>query len=295
MTKRTILLATVAAMLTGPARAYALKSTVDSLDDIPEALHAEYVEQGGKFVLQVDGMKPQAEFDRVQGALTKEKGEHSTLKQRITSTLGDRKFEDVVTELDKIDEYKAAADGKLDEDKINSIVEGRVKTRIAPIERERDGLKTKVGELEGAVQGFTVEKKTRTIHDQVRRDAKKAGVTDEALDDALLLADRIFEIREDDGKVVVRDQVGFTPGIEPSVFFVDIQAKKPHWFGPSGGSGAGGKRETGGGGGVNPWTHDGWNMTEQGRIYQDNPTKAEQLAKLAGHKGALGVSKPVKK
>jgi hypothetical protein len=101
----------------------------------------------------------------------------------------------------------------------------------------------------------------------------------------------VFEVREDDDKVVVRDGVGYTPGIEPSVLFTDLQSKKPHWFGPSGGGGAGGNRG-GGGATSNPFTHEHWNMTEQGRIITADPQKADQLAKTAGHKDALTAVRP---
>lgn len=281
--------ASITAML--PARAGALKSVVESLDDIPEAIHGEYVQQGDKYVLQVEGMKPQSEFDRVQGALTKERTEHGALKSRITTTLGDRKFEDVAAQLDRIPELEAAAEGKLDDDKINSIVEGRVKTRLAPVERERDQLKVKVGELEGTVGSLQTREKTRTIHDAIRTAAKAARVTDEAIDDAIMLGERIFEVREDDGKVVVKENVGYTPGIEPSVLFSDLASKKPHWFGASAGGGAGGQRDNFKSG-SNPWSHAGWNLTEQGRIMNSDPSKAEQLAKAAGHKDAATARRP---
>lgn len=291
MMKRNLLLAAVSMGALCPARAGALKGSVESLDDIPEALHAEYVQQGDKYVLQVEGMKPETEFQRVQSALTKERQDHGALKTRISSTLGDRKFEEVATLLDRIPELEAAAEGKLDEDKINSIVEGRVRTKLAPVERERDQLKAQLGEKDKVIGEMTGKEKRRTIRDAVRAAAKSAKVTDEAIDDALLLGDNIFELRDDDGKVVVKDGVGYTPGIEPSVLFTDLQSKKPHWFGASMGGGAGGNRE-GIKGGTNPWSHAGWNMTEQGRIYNADPDKAKQLAKAAGHSDPLTARKP---
>jgi hypothetical protein len=293
MTKhRTVLLAST--VLAGPARAGALDATVDNLDNIPEALHSEYVQQGDKYVLQVNGMKPEADFNRVQTALTNERKDHSTLKGKIKETFGDTKFEDVRATLDRVPELEALAEGKVDDDKINSIVEGRVKTRLAPVERERDTLKTQLTEKDQVIAGFTTKERTRTISDAARAAAKSAKMLPEAEDDFLLLADRVFEVREDDGKVVVKDNVGFTPGIEPAVLLTDLQSKRPHWWGTSAGGGAGGSNGAPRGG-DNPWTHDRWNLTEQGRIYSTDPAKAEQLAKQAGHASALGVTKPAKK
>jgi hypothetical protein len=278
--------------LASATRTFALEAVRDNIDDLPEDIKKEYVESGGKFVLQVTGVKPEADFTRVQGALDKERKDHSALKQRIKDNFGDEKFEDIHAKLDKIPELEAAAEGKLDDDKINSIVEGRVKTRLAPVERERDNLRNQLGEKDQAIAELTTKEKRRLIHDKVREAAKAAKVSDEAIDDALLLGDAVLEVREDDGKVVVKDNVGYTPGIEPSVLFTDLQSKKPHWFAPSSGGGAGGNR---GGPGItsNPFAGDSWNMTEQGKLINADPSKADQLARAAGHKDALTAVRPV--
>lgn len=278
MTKRSFLLASVRMAI--PPRAGAVDAVVDSLDNVPEALHAEYVERDGKFHLQVNGMRTEADFSRLQSAHTKEKNDHNALKARVKETFGDRKLEDVRSDLDRIPELEASQ-GTLDDEKINRIVEGRVKTALAPVERERDTLRTENGELKGQVDQFRGNEAKRKIRDDVRTAAKKAGVTDEALDDALLLGDTIFELREDDGKVVVKDGTSYTSGIEPSVLFADFQTRKPHWFGPTQGGGSTGNRG-GAQGSNNPFTHANWNLTEQGKLINSDPAKANQLSKAAG-------------
>lgn len=263
----------------------ALKAVLDSVDDLPEDVKKEYVERDGKFELQVEigadvGVKTFTDFSRLNGALVKERNDHKAVKDRI-ALLGDRKVEDVIAQLDRIPELEAAAQGKLDDKQINDLVEGRIKTRLAPVERERDQLKTQLSEASQKIEGYTIKDKTRTIHDAVRKAAIDAKLLPEALDDALLLADRTFEV-QDDGRVVVKDNVGFTPGIEPSAWFTDLQSKRGHWWGPSGGGGAGGNRGGGGGTGGNPFTHENWNLTEQGKLVTSDRAKAEQLAKSAG-------------
>jgi hypothetical protein len=152
-------------------------------------------------------------------------------------------------------------------------------------------LKTKIGELEGEVKIHKGDKRTRTIHDAVRDAALKAKILPEALEDALMLSDRVFDIDES-GKVIVKDDSGFTPGVDATVWFSDMQKKRPHWWGPSGGGGAGGNR---GGNGVtkNPWSSNEWNMTEQGRLYNEDPARAIQLAAMAGT--TVGGQRPAAK
>ena len=109
----------------------------------------------------------------------------------------------------------------------------------------------------------------------------KAKVLPEAHDDALLLAERVFEIREDDGAIVTRDQVGTTPGVDPQVWLTEMRERRPHWWPSSQGGGA-----KGSGAGLdavdNPWNPKAPNLTEQARIMAANPDRAKQLAKAAG-------------
>jgi hypothetical protein len=267
-----------------PARtgdgATSLAATVDSLEGVPEALHGFYVETDGKFQLQVTGLPAQADVSRLTEALRKERSDHGTLKERV-KLLGDRRIEEVVTELERIPELEAGQ-GQVDDEKVNQIVEARIKSRLGPVERERDGLKTQVAEKDKKIEGFEAKERTRTIHDKVREDAIKAKLLPEAVEDALLLADRVFEVEEGTCRVVTKDNVGVTPGLEPAAWFTDLQPKRPHWWGPSQG---GGGRGNGGGGGdttTNPFTHEGWNLTKQGALVTSDRPKAEQLAKAAG-------------
>lgn len=267
----------------------AFKMVLDSLDGLPEDVAKEYVEQDGKFVIQVEGMKTQADIDRLNTSVAAARTEAAGFKAKL-AMLGDRKVEDVVAILERVPELEAAAEGKLDDEKINQLVEGRISGKLAPVTRERDAAKNRVTELEVIVAGFESKEKGRTIHDQVRKAAKAAGVLDEAVEDAIMLADRTFEL-QDDGLAVVKVDSGFTAGLQPKDWFADLQAKRPHWWPATQGGGAGGNRG-GAGGGSNPWSHEGWNITEQGKIYAADKGRAESLSKAAGHQSPLGAMKP---
>lgn len=266
-----------------------LKAIVASLTDVPAEFHVLYTERNGQFEMTgVDGMKTQADIDRIQVSLVKERNDHKALKDKV-ATLG-RPIEEIIPILDKVPELEAAAKGNIDEGKINEIVESRIKVRIAPLEREKQTLTEKVNELTGTVGKYEKRETMRSIGDTVRGAAVKAKVVDSAIEDINLLAERVFEIDET-GRVTAKEGVGCTPGITPEVWLTEMQDKRPHWWGPSTGGGARGNAG-GCGGGVNPFTAANWNMTEQGRIYTENPARAEQLAKSAGT--TIGGPKPAK-
>lgn len=269
-----------------------LKAIIEKADyeALSEELKPAYTEKGGKFEIQIEGMKTAADVERVQNALVKERADHKAVKDRL-SLLGDRKVEDVIVLLDKIPELELAAAGKLDDKKIDQLVETRINTRLAPVVRERDQLKTALSEKDAKINELAAKDKSRSIHDAIRSAASKSKVLPEALEDALLLGERVFDVEEGTGRIITKDKVGVTPGIEPEVWFQDLQTKRPHWWGPS--AGGGGTGSTGGGGGPNPFTAEHWNMTEQGKIYNTNPTRAEQLAKAAGT--TVGGPKPAAK
>src|SRR5690606_6006640 len=140
--------------------------------------------------------------------------------------------------------------GKLDDTKIEEIVNNRIKSRLSPVERERDTLKSQIAERDQIILGYQTKETQRTISDKVREAATTAKILPEAFDDALLLAERAFE-RTGDGREVTKDTVGGTPAVDASVWFNELQAKRPHGWGTSAGGGASGSMTPGGQ--VNPW------------------------------------------
>ena len=112
----------------------------------------------------------------------------------------------------------------------------------------------------------------------------------EAIDDALMYADSMLEITED-GRIVTRDQVGVTPGIDPTVWLSEMQQKKRHWWPASQSGGAAGSNG-GGVGGDNPWSASGWNLTRQAEMMDQDAARAEQMARSAGT--TIGGPRPQK-
>lgn len=268
-----------------------------SLDDIPEQYQDLYTEKNGQFELTgIQGVKTQADIDRLQTALTKERDEHKATKA-AGAVWAELDHEDVMSKLDRIPELEAAAADKFDEaaieDAVNRRVEGTINSKLAPLERQVKQLTDERDQYKQGFEKLTAKDRTRQIHDNVREQLTKNKVIPEAFEDALMVADRVFEIREDDNAIVTKDGVGVTPGVTADIWLTEIQTTRPHWFPGSVGGGAGGSG--GGRGGVNmannPWSHEGWNMTKQGEILRtQGREQADNLAKAAGT--TVGGPKP---
>ena len=265
----------------------AILAVYDKEEDVPETHKELFTEREGKWELTgVTGIKTEADVTRIQVSLKKERDDHKETKTKL-AVWGDLDYDDTRGKLDKYPELEAAAADKIDEAKMQELVENRVKSQLnthtAPLKQQVDSLTSERDLLATANTELLGEKRTRTIHDKVRGDLNTAKVIPEAHEDALMLADRIFEIREEDGMIVTRDQVGVTPGITPDIWLSEIKNRRPHWWAPSQGGGAGGGFNGPGNTGDNPFTHDNWNLTKQGEILKaEGAEKAEQLAKAAG-------------
>lgn len=274
----------------------ALKAWVDKLEDVPEAVRGEYTQVGERFELAVDGA---LDLTSVKSLRT-ENGARRISEKKASDALKvweplikDRKPEELLAILDRVPELEAAAAGKIDDNKINQMVETRVTGKLAPVQRQVTTLQAQLAERDTVIAGYQGKERTRAIHDSVREAVGKTqGFQGSAMEDALILAERMFEVNEED-RVVTKDGVGVTPGVEASIWLTDMQNKRPHWWGPTAGGGAGGNNGRTVSGAKNPFSAEHWNMTEQGALVRADQGKAEQMAKAAGT--FLGGPKPVAK
>lgn len=253
----------------------------EKVDDIPEPFRPLYEERGGKQILtRITGIATQADVTRVNRALESEKTEKARYKSQWDNFFGDKKPDDIKAQLDRIPELETIAASKnINDEKLNELADNRARSKIAPLERENNDLKSKLTDQAAVIERFEAQERTRTIHDSLRAVASKANVIDTAMEDVLMLAERVFEIN-DAGEVVTKDIPGQTLGLRPDVWLTEMKAKRPHWWPASKGGGAGGG--VGGAGGDNPWSHSGWNLTKQGQIVRESGEKARQLAAAAG-------------
>jgi hypothetical protein len=272
-----------------------LEAIMNSLEEIPEAFRGLYTEKNGKWELTgIKGVKTQADIDRLQESLNKEKKDHKGVRDKL-ALWSELDHADVMKKLERYPELEEASKGKIDDAKLDQLATQRaesiIKSRLSPLERENKELKKRAGDLEKENSTYKTKEVTRTIQDELRKELAESKALPEAFDDAFLLGERVLEIAED-GKVVTKENVGWTPGIGPKAWVAELQERRSHWWPPSKGGNAPGSGPKGSGfGGANPWSHDGWNVTEQGKfVTKFGQEKAEQMAKAAGTK--LGGLKP---
>lgn len=254
-----------------------IKATYATEEEIPSEYRELFEERAGIYQLtQIEGIKTEADVLRVSTALDKERKEKSTIKTQLQSLLGSETFEEVQSKLDRIPELEASAAGKMDDEKIQALLEAKVKVKMTPLERELSALKLKKDEYENKIVAYEAKENQRKIHDAVRTVAARSKVLETAQEDVLLWAERVFELSET-GTVQTKD------GLTPELWLGELQDKKPHWWGETVG---GGSKGSGNSSGMakNPWSKDHYNMTEQGRIIKTlGIEKARQLAALHNH------------
>lgn len=250
-----------------------LPLTIDALDTLPESIHEDYKKgDDGKYHLTVAGLRPESDFAK-QKAEAAAKERELKLAVGKFAPLGDRDPKEILAILDRVPELEEAAKGGNSEEKINSLVEARIKSKLAPLSREKEELLKELETNKAAVAEYMEKERVRAITDNVRKAATASKVLPEAVDDLVALASSRFNVGED-GSVTTQD------GLTADMWLKDIQDKKPFYWPPSQGGGARGG--SGGSGTVNPFLEKNWNLTEQAKLMQTNPSLAAHLAKVAG-------------
>lgn len=276
-----------------------LKTIYDTEEEIPEGYADLYTERNGKWELTgIEGVKTQADVERVQEALRKEKVEHKATKAALIPFEG-LDPEEILTTQTKLEEATAQLeainkDGRVDETKLEPIIAARIKQAVAPLERDKinlerqlDGQRKLVTEKDGEVVSLRTSITTGDIERQIRDAAAEAKVQPTAIYDAVRYGREVFE-KTDDGRVITKDAPGTTPGLNPKEWFKDQMEKSPHWWPASVGGGSQGSNSGRGGsyaGANNPWSKEGWNITKQGVLVKTlGIAKAEEIAALVGSK-----------
>jgi hypothetical protein len=256
-----------------------LKLKYDSLDQVPAKYLDLYEIKDGVYLLTGVELPPSKEADvqRLQTALTKERSDHSSTKEKL------KPFENidpatVQASLDELEELRIKVDGLKDTDvegKVQKLVDSKVERIKATYEREKQQLTTKLSTYEQQVADLSGTITKTKINGALMKAAQENKIVPTAMED-ILLHSSMFEVSES-GDIISKESK-----LDVNVWLQDMKDKRPHWWPASVGGGASGSNSNGGGSN-NPWSKASWNLTEQGRILREQGAdKAGQLAKLAG-------------
>ncbi len=278
-----------------------LEATIQDKAKIPEALVEHYVETDGVFVLNVNGMKTQKDFDDYAEALKKrltDAGADFARKQGAGLSRDD--VLEVVEGALKKFAAPGAKPGKGNGADGGDGTEGDVSARLHDLERNLASVTKELDTAKKERDDALGKSKDTTIRNELTQAANTAGATPEGVGNLVSLIEPNFEIAQD-GSVVTKLEAGpgVSPNQKPEDFLAAVARDKAfRMFWPKSvgagadGDGAGGPGAGGDLGKGNPFSKAGWNMTAQGKIYSSNKPEAERLMKAAGVE--LGAVAPVR-
>ena len=247
-----------------------LKKFVDDLEGIPEALQSYYTkgEEGGYFLETDDDSLKQvktkiSEFRSNNIQLAKEKED----LQRKLSEFDSFDVEEIKEAL------KARQQVKEDELVPRTEIDKHLKKRL---DQERKTFEAQLNELSTARAQLSDELATMKIEKMVTESINRIGQLQKgALADVLRRARMEIEVK--DNQLVEKDS-GLN--LDPVSWAQDLHKNCPYFFAANTGVGARGSSDINSE--PNPWQEGKENLTEQGRIWKENPDKARRLAAAAG-------------
>lgn len=213
------------------------------------------------------------------------------LKAKNGEVIGDnKKLKEQLAQFDGIDPevVKAVLKNFADNEEAKLIAEGKIdevlSKRTERMKAAHDKEMAKLQEALEAANARAAKFTDRVLGDAVRAAGADAGIHKTAFEDAIARARDVFEVA-DDGEAVAKDGVFGKDGKPLSLkeWFEGMKDSAPHWF-PAPQGGGLGHNSSHSAGRNNPWEAAHWNLTEQGRIYKQNPELAHALAAQAGRK-----------
>lgn len=236
----------------------------DNLDDLPETvaitdLYKETDDGTFELAMPIRGVKPEADFERINEALRKERNDHKAIKTRYAS-LADKDVNEVLAQLDEIDEMRAKleASGDVSEEKIEALVEKRLARIKAPLERDLAKLTTERDEALEAQKKLSSDLDDLVISQTLTELAIKN--CNQAVQKDVVEIGRLHLTRDPEtGEVVTKDESPL-----PAAEWLKAQLdERSHWNKDTGG-GNNGRGNTGGGKKTkNPFTPDNYDFNSR--------------------------------
>lgn len=244
---------------------------------LSEGIRSLYKENGDGYALDANGID---DAEAIKGALHKERDERSSLEKMLKSWNAIGKKPEEIAEILK----------KADEEEQNRLKNaGKYDEMLKQVNAKHDA---QIAELNKRIEQYREDKEVSLIDQAATRAIAEEKGSIKLLLPLIKLHTKLVNF---DGRDVVEilDANG-SPRVNAQGNYMSIaewvreMKKDPDLqsaFAASGnkGSGAPGGGTTGMSGN-NPWKKETFNLTEQARIYQDDPERAISLAQAAGYK-----------
>lgn len=252
-----------------------LKTILDSLDDLPDVLKAEYKEVDGKFVLDIEGIDAHPAVVNLKTAHERQKTANKTLQTDLTAAKTRLEGLPDDFDADAYEALQAQAEGKAPAKTDEQVAQVR-----AQLEKKHNAELAKKDERINALTGAVTK---ATIDDGLSKALDEAGI-DPAFKPgamALLKSKGAVKLVEEDGafKATVETDMGPMPlggyvkdwsGSDEGKIYV----KKPTGGDAPGGNG---QKFT-----DNPFDPKNPNRTKQQELIVANDAKARQMAQAVG-------------
>jgi len=189
-----------------------LKPSIASLEEVEESLRGEYKEVDGSFILDVEGgFKPLTEFQKIQGALTKEKANHFKTTGMLTN-YGDHTPESILEMQNTIAANELKGKKGDSDDVVNEKVEKLLKIKMTPLEATNKTLTTSLEESKATILNFETKEATQRLKTRVDsviddKDSKYLSTSKKDIYNAAVMAG--FEYNEDVKGFINKDSETF--------------------------------------------------------------------------------------
>ncbi|MDR0002735.1 hypothetical protein SNK00_11835 [Acinetobacter pittii] len=249
---------------------------VDSLDAIKEEHRALYVEENGKFRLDLEGYE---DPKGLKSALQSERDAAKNAKRELQDF--QKQFEGidpeivkkVFAQLDQDEEAKLIADGK-----VNEVIQKRTEKMREEHERVLKSEKDRADKAEAYANKF----KDSVIQGQIIQAAVELEALPEATGDIAFLAKTKFALDEN-GKAVAVDENGEViigkdgqTALSPKEWVESLREQKPYYWPKASGMGA-----PGSGASIKKWSD--YSEAERASLARENPAAFQQLLKTKGN------------
>lgn len=222
-----------------------LKAIVESLNDVPEALHEFYAEKDGKYYAQLEGAENEEEIAKLKNALKRQQDDNKGINKDL------KKYRELAAQFEGIDPEIARSalekiqeieDKKLiDSGQIEELVKAKTHRMQSDYEAQLKSLQDSLGNYQSQYEKALGEISTIKIDNKLASVAPKLGVRPEAIEDVITLGRNVFRIEDGVPVPYQGDEVVYGKEGKPMTmeeWIPSLAKSKPHYFLESQGSGA---------------------------------------------------------